>query len=315
MEEAEEVEEIDITDEQANSPCEWNQWKISDGRARIEVKEGTVSDCVEQLSDHLPQFLNHVYVKRRQSQTFKSFRENVGNNEVVIQIDFSENYTCREQDEIQAAHWNNRQISIFTAVAWFKKECDSEIQKQSFALISDYMAHDKYVVDSYIRTIFSELIEILPELKQVKIFSDGAASHFKQKFTLCHMTYLSEVFGFPIEWHFFESYHGKGAVDAIGGHVKRLAWLAVKSGKTIQNSKEFVQVVSKKTQNIIIQEVFKTDIEDSKNFLEKRWTNISSIPRTQKVHFVRVLALNTIEYAELSSAESVRKIHNFNRLI
>ena len=59
-------------------------------------------------------------------------------------------------------------------------------------------------------------------------------------------------------------------MDAFGGHVKRLAWQAVKSGKVIQNSKEFVQIVSKKIQNSNIQEMFQTDTEDSKKFLEKR---------------------------------------------
>ena len=44
-------------------------------------------------------------------------------------------------------------------------------------------------------------------------------------------------------------------------------------------------------------------------------TNILFIPRNQKVHYVRVLELNTIEYADLSPAESVKKIHKFNRLM
>ena len=200
---------------------------------------------------------------------------------------------------------------MFTAVAWFRNECDGEIQKQSFALVSDYVAHDKYAVDICLRTVFSKMLEILPNLEMVKVFSDGAASHFKQKYTLSNVTLLSQIFGLKIEWNFFESYHGKGAVDAIGGQVKRMAWTSVKSGNTIQDAQEFVHVVSNKTKNIVVQEVSQTDIDEVKRFLDKRFEHISAIPATHKVHYVRVLDLYVIEYAYLSCEKSVKMIHKF----
>lgn len=83
------------------------------------------------------------------------------------------------------------------------------------------------------------------------------------------------------------------------------------AGNTIHNSKEFVQVVSKKNQHINIQKVFKAD----KKFLEKSLTHISPIPRTQKGHYASISFKHSrVGYAELSCVESVRKIQQFNRL-
>lgn len=65
--------------------------------------------------------------------------------------------------------------------------------------MSDYVAHDKYAVDVCLRKVFSEILAILPNIEVAKIFSDGAASHFKQKYTLSNVTLLARIFGFNIE--------------------------------------------------------------------------------------------------------------------
>ena len=48
-------------------------------------------------------------------------------------------------------------------------------------------------------------------------FSDGAASQFKQRFTLCEITQLEK----NLSWNFFATGHGKGTVDGIGETLKR----------------------------------------------------------------------------------------------
>ena len=135
---------------------------------------------------------------------------------------------------------------------------------------------------------------------------------FKQRFTLCNVTYLSKIFRFSSEWNFFESYHGKGAVDAIGGQVKRMAWMAVKSRKKIQNATEFVHIVGNKSKHIFVQKVLKIHVEEVKCFLDKRLVNVPAIPGTHQVHFVRALDVNVIEYAHLPSPVAIRIIHKFH---
>lgn len=52
----------------------------------------------------------------------------------MLQIDLAENYTNAYQDEIQAAHWTSRQVTLFNAVEWSKAEV------QSYAIVSDALA-------------------------------------------------------------------------------------------------------------------------------------------------------------------------------
>ena len=141
-----------------------------------------------------------------------------------MQIDFSENYTITYQDEVQSAHWNAQQVSLYTAVVWAAKDT------VSYTVVSNYMHHDKYAVACFNGLLTEDLKKRFPHLHTVDIFSDGAAQHFKQKYMLCFMTLSESECHVKINWHFFATSHGKGAVDGIGGHVKRAVWNAVKAG-------------------------------------------------------------------------------------
>lgn len=125
------------------------------------------------------------------------------------------------------------------------------------------------------------------------------------------MTLLARIFGFNIEWNFFQSHHGKGAVDVIGGQVKRMAWMPAKSGKKIQSATEFCNIVSNKNIQIIVKEVAQIEIDEGKKYLEKRFEHLAPIPASHGVHYVKVLDPYVVEYVQLSCEQSVRKVHRF----
>ena len=54
-------------------------------------------------------------------------------------------------------------------------------------------------------------------------FSDGAASHYKNRKNFINLANHEADFGMPADWHFFATSHGKGPCDGVGGAVKRLA--------------------------------------------------------------------------------------------
>jgi hypothetical protein len=68
-----------------------------------------------------------------------------------VQVDFSENYASQYQDEIQSAHWHCIQVTVFTCVAWIGSE------SRSYAIVSDYLNHDKYAVYKFLSVILSDL--------------------------------------------------------------------------------------------------------------------------------------------------------------
>ena len=59
---------------------------------------------------------------------------------VVLQVDFSENATIASQNETQSAHWCHGQTTLFTAYAWIKED-----ENESFVLVSDDLTHTSTV--------------------------------------------------------------------------------------------------------------------------------------------------------------------------
>lgn len=108
-----------------DDPVEWYQWervekavpgkkgKPSKTKKKIQkvVKEGTVDEAISALHQKLPAFLHHVFVKRKQSRFFEEKMSNLSQDEALVQVDFAENYSCRYQDEVQAAHWHQQKFS------------------------------------------------------------------------------------------------------------------------------------------------------------------------------------------------------------
>ena len=71
-------------------------------------------------------------------------------------------------------------------------------------------------------------------------WSDGAGSQFKNRFNLASVLYHPHDFGTQATWSFFETAHGKGAVDGVGGAVKRAVWRAILQDRAVVNSAEEV---------------------------------------------------------------------------
>ncbi|CAF1179048.1 unnamed protein product [Didymodactylos carnosus] len=222
-----------------------------------------------------------------QSKYFEQLKSEVTDEKVVIQVDFAENFGSKEPDEIQSAHWDTKTLSIFTAYVWSKS------QGFSFRLPSNDVSHDKFVVNSAIEIILNELKTHVPNLKQIDFFSDGAASQFKQRFMFRNLIQIAHEYKIALSWNFFATSHGKGVVDGLGGTVKRLVWSAALAGNNCKSAKDFVKLAQQKTKKIIIIEITKNGIDNSKLKLENIFKVAKSVPETLKTHSVKRLFVNT----------------------
>ena len=91
-----------------------------------------------------------------------------------------------------------------------------------YALPSLDVTHDKFVVSSALEIVLNHLESVIPNVKEIKCFSDGAASQSKQRFHFRNLVRIANERRIDLSWHFFATSHGKGVVDGIGGTVKRL---------------------------------------------------------------------------------------------
>lgn len=120
--------------------------------------EGTVEEVIEALSNKMFAFLDHVFVKRQQSMFLEKKISCLKKNEVVVQVDFSKNYICLSQDEMQSAHWNQNQVTVFPVVMWSKNGASAETVVTSHAIISDDHSHYKNSVAVFMDKVFREFV-------------------------------------------------------------------------------------------------------------------------------------------------------------
>ena len=178
---------------QSNVDCTeittWYQWQLVDKiddsvhsagkRMNKVLNEGVASKMFDSLREQIPPFLNHVFIKHQQAKTFQHLKENMAYGHVVVQMDFSENYTCVHQDEIQSAHWHQQQVSLFTVATWINTEDSANCKCESTVITSNNLSHDKYAVAVFVDVFLKHCVKIHPEIKKVNFFTDGPSSQFK----------------------------------------------------------------------------------------------------------------------------------------
>ena len=131
-----------------------------------------------------------------------------------------------------------------------------------------------------------------PNVEEVHIFSDGPSSQFKNKYVVHLLHTFQKNLGARILWHYFATSHGKGAVDGVGGTVKRTVWNAVSTRKvqSITSAECFAVVAQQFCQSIEITLITRKAIEKvSKRLnLEKVFGNAKPLPGISKFHCMEV---------------------------
>ncbi|XP_033122920.1 uncharacterized protein LOC117121731 [Anneissia japonica] len=271
-----------------NTPCSWLLWEADqDGRMMKIQEDGTLAELVEHICDILPQFLQHCYVKREQAAACNSQRESVASEyhdvkKALLQVDFSENYTCVSQDEVQSAHWNQRQVSLFTAALWHSGSLHSHV------VASDNLTHSKDTIGAYM----DFLLDGLPKnVVSVSVWSDGPASLFKNRFIGSAISALQNKHSINIDWNFFCTSHGKGPVDGIGGSVKRFVWNQVLTRQYLVTNAETFVAAASTMENVTVREIKSDEIEKRNGALnlEAAFNKAEAIPFITKMHLLKVV--------------------------
>ena len=83
-----------------------------------------------------------------------------------------------------------------------------------------------------------------PEKSLRTFWPDGCSSQFKSQHVFLDLTDLDR--DIELEWDYFESNQGKGAVDSIGGCAKQKVFKHVRSFKVVlSNAEEFASYANK----------------------------------------------------------------------
>lgn len=103
-------------------PVVWQQWiKVEvTNRTQNDAVNGTLNDLMNYFISIYPKFLKHSLIKREQWKAFVADHKDLDLEKnfhlAILHLDFAENFKCVSQDEIQAAHYNQRQVSPYVTL-------------------------------------------------------------------------------------------------------------------------------------------------------------------------------------------------------
>jgi len=274
------VKELVATEKPDDAAHTYYQWNATNNKVLI---ESTIQEAVEELIDQLAALKKHCFIAKVQLQQIKQLKSSLTVEEAVIHEDFSENFVIKQQDEIMSAHWISEGVTLFTAIVTKSTSSDS------YVVVSNELSHDKYSVHCYNQAILKHA-NANSEIKHLHMFSDGAGSQFKNRFSLSVLLDPKQLH--PklerMDWSFFGTAHGKGPVDGIGGTVKRTVWRRILQRRAIITSaEEFARIAEENCPSIIILYVPKETVEEVKKTLENKWNKHMprQIPGTHALHY------------------------------
>jgi hypothetical protein len=120
------------------------------------VHRESATAVVIEISKELSSLAEHLFVASWQQSQFSNLLKDIPPSWVVLNMDFSENYTCTMQQEVQSAHWGHNQVSIHPTVAYYmcpKTECTQQqtsTVQEYLIFVSDDIQHDASAVSKFV---------------------------------------------------------------------------------------------------------------------------------------------------------------------
>lgn len=294
----------------------FHQWVVEkkpytgkDGKQKIKIVsikqrfEDYPRNVIYKLESSLDTFLKHNLNITVQYQVIKQLKQNLKDHEILVHVDFSENYCLKYNEEIQSFHFggSREQVSLHTGVLYYKDNDGGVFRTKSFCTISDCLKHDAKAIWAHLCPILKMAQTAVP-YEIVHFLSDSPSSQYRNKTIFYMITKLQDIN--PnirrVTWNYQESGHGKGAPDGIGAVVKRTADNFVKYGGDVGTYEDFWALVTKNIPNVYFDMITERDIED-----KIIPPNIPGFKGTMKVHQIIWTADNkkTITLHSLSCFE------------
>lgn len=244
--------------------------------------ECTLSELIKKFNVQLPIFLRHEYDTHHQSQVISLIKDNLSENDVLLVMDFSQNYICKYSEEIHSAHFgaSKKQVSLHTGALYYYNTDLCQIDCTTFCGVSECLRHDASAVWAYLQPVVHLIKETVPNVNKIHFQSDGPSTQYKNKYNMFLFRHFCEVFGLnSATWNFTTPGHGKSSADGVGGTVKNMCDRAVANKKDIKCAQDIVNLIENNSK-IRMFLILDNDIDKIDLLLDK---NIVTVKNTTKI--------------------------------
>jgi len=186
------------------------------------AETGSFGDLNDLFQRQIEKFCTHIFNIRHQQRQYQLLRREMSTNEVLIHVNFAENYVAKLPSAVQSAHFgaSQHQIALHTGVYYIGANSSSH----TFCSVSDSLQHAPAAIWTHLTPVLDDVIRNNGPMDCVHIFSDRPSAQYRQKLNFFIMSNVLHSKGIPrATWNFFESGHGKGITDGVGAAVKRAA--------------------------------------------------------------------------------------------
>ena len=307
----------------------WLEWKLieneyTDTKGNLNKKkcwsQETVKDelknVVEKLCDEMKDIAGHLYRVNFQHAQEQYLIKNLPLDEAVILCDFSQNYALTPQDEIESAHFQQKQVTLHTCLlirhAVTSTNDNPILVKESIGQFSDNLKHDKDAVFSFTDQLIKHIQNSDGyEINKIHRFSDNAATQYKCKESFSHLQSFQEKYKIKLVYHYCEPGHGKGPADGIGATIKNgLARAVVSDAVVLKNAYDCYLYASR-----YLTEINKDDpgrsrlMENSRRHImylplrqmnAPKLKNVYPIPKTRALRYAEICSPGMFLTKELS---------------
>lgn len=261
-----------------------NQYKTATRNLKQKI-ECQLQDVVLSFKKQLPKFLIHEGNNLHQFNELHNLKANLKEDDVLIHMDFSENYNLKYAEEVQSFHFggSRKQISLHTVVVYTKGE-NGTPKVESFCTLSESLLHNVFAIWAHLQPILDH-VSSTTKAMNIHFLSDGPATQYRNKTMFYFLANKLQEFYTSMKtftWNYSESGHGKGAPDGIGGTVKRTADRLVAQGTDLMDFNILVQKLEENCRGITFFVIKNEDIEAKSKEAEIK--NILPFPGTLKVH-------------------------------
>jgi hypothetical protein len=246
----------------------------------------------------------HIFRVCHQYKEIRGVREKLTSEQCMLHVDFSENLTLKDAQQVQAAHFgNHEQVVLHQGVMYLHGQ-----EPRGFLTLSSDDRKTAESVAAHLLPIVQEVKKCVPELKKLFIVSDSPTAQYRNRYMPELMRLLcAELAIEDFDWTYSEAGHGKGAPDGVGAAAKRCADAFVARGGALRRVQDVVEVLAAAGSSILVKQVQSADIDAMKIKLVDKPAPMKGISKAHHVFSTN----QRIYYRELACHCSVGFCHCF----
>ena len=96
------------------------RWQTIDKKTCKAQIEMSFNTAIEMFKEEVAVLKEHIHIKRRQVNAHREMKDSFNDDDLMVQVDFTESCKNEQQDVILSAYFGNQCFSIFTACCYSK---------------------------------------------------------------------------------------------------------------------------------------------------------------------------------------------------